>query len=266
MATRTLASITHPPTRLEHSISLVSLLLVDQRARGHTHIHAHTYTRTHTHTHTHTQVTKLLRRGRAPIEEGTCVVFSNHQLVHRILTMLNATEGEAHRDFVAMFVIDQREPVGTTLQPEVCPTAATTATSTVSASPAETAVVGANKVSDSSAASAVAATSTAASADRTAAPAVAPPSVDGSANLVDAAGSTEVLLALGVVQPKPYLVDPRDNTYAARDRRRRIRLFDQLKPKKRIMMDSDINGQSAYSTGNGSLAWIVSCSSLLLRC
>lgn len=28
-------------------------------------------------------------------------------------------ECEAHRDFVAMFIIDQREPIGTTLQSEV---------------------------------------------------------------------------------------------------------------------------------------------------
>ena len=56
----------------------------------------------------------------------------------------------------------------------------------------------------------------------------------------------------------PYLVKARNDTFVARDHRRRLRLFDQLKPKKNIVLSGDINGQGAYSTGNGSLAWIVS--------
>jgi len=51
------------------------------------------------------------RRGlnfcRVPIEEGTLLVFSNYQFVHRVLRMINESmEREASRDFVALFVID----------------------------------------------------------------------------------------------------------------------------------------------------------------
>ena len=46
------------------------------------------------------------------VTEGTMVVFSNFQMVHRVLRTLNRTgEAEATRDFVAFFVVDQREPL-----------------------------------------------------------------------------------------------------------------------------------------------------------
>lgn len=122
-------------------------------------------------------VDKLLRRGRAPIAEGTCVVFSNHQLVHRILTMFNSSECDtANRDFVALFVVDQREPVGTTLQPEVLP-------------------------------------------------------------------SDEDRL---VLDGSKYLDGDRSTTFADRDHRRRLRLFDQLTPKTTFNFDSTVNGQTAW--------------------
>lgn len=127
----------------------------------------------------------MLRRGRAPVKEGTCVVFSNHQAIHRILTMLNSSAcDEAHRDFVAMFIIDQREPVGTTLEPEC--------------------------VSDD------------------------PKSPEST----------------------PYLETPRHKSFAQREQRRRGRLFAQLEPKERVVLQERINGQCTYSTGNGALAWI----------
>lgn len=53
-------------------------------------------------------------RARTAIASGTCVVFSNYQLVHRVLTMVNRKHERAHRDFVACFVVDQREPLPTT--------------------------------------------------------------------------------------------------------------------------------------------------------
>jgi len=44
---------------------------------------------------------------RASIEEGTLLVFSNYQFVHRVLRMVNeSTTTEASRDFVALFVLD----------------------------------------------------------------------------------------------------------------------------------------------------------------
>ncbi|CAK9066210.1 Conserved oligomeric Golgi complex subunit 5 [Durusdinium trenchii] len=43
---------------------------------------------------------------RVPIREGTLLVFSNCQLVHRVLKMVNSGTHEASRDFVALFVLD----------------------------------------------------------------------------------------------------------------------------------------------------------------
>ena len=43
---------------------------------------------------------------RVPIREGTLLVFSNCQLVHRVLKMVNRGSSEASRDFVALFVLD----------------------------------------------------------------------------------------------------------------------------------------------------------------
>ena len=48
----------------------------------------------------------------APIDEGTLLVFSNYQMVHRVLSMVNeSSEHEASRDFVALFVIDPLHPL-----------------------------------------------------------------------------------------------------------------------------------------------------------
>lgn len=44
---------------------------------------------------------------RVPISEGTLLVFSNYQMIHRVLRMVNtSSEAEASRDFVALFIID----------------------------------------------------------------------------------------------------------------------------------------------------------------
>lgn len=44
---------------------------------------------------------------RVPVTQGTLLVFSNYQMAHRVLRMVNKnTEAEASRDFVALFIID----------------------------------------------------------------------------------------------------------------------------------------------------------------
>jgi hypothetical protein len=48
------------------------------------------------------------------LQAGTCLVFSNYQLVHRVLTMVNRGGSVANRDFVAIFVVDQRAPLPST--------------------------------------------------------------------------------------------------------------------------------------------------------
>ena len=70
-----------------------------------------------------------LERARVPIDRGTLVVFSNYQLVHRVLRMeLEAIDTplaaaaaagtgqprRGHRDFLAFFVVDQRHPLQST--------------------------------------------------------------------------------------------------------------------------------------------------------
>lgn len=65
---------------------------------------------------------QALPRGQVPIEEGTLVVFSNFESVHRVLPMV-ARHGSGSRDFLALFVIDQRRPLSSppplsALQPE----------------------------------------------------------------------------------------------------------------------------------------------------
>lgn len=46
-----------------------------------------------------------------PIEQGTLLVFSNYQMVHRVLKMINtSSDAEASRDFVALFVMDPAAP------------------------------------------------------------------------------------------------------------------------------------------------------------
>eukprot|EP00435_Cladocopium_sp_Y103_P068485 s134_g31.t1 len=47
---------------------------------------------------------------RVPIRKGTLLVFSNYQMAHRVLRMVNAGEREASRDFVALFVLDPAFP------------------------------------------------------------------------------------------------------------------------------------------------------------
>eukprot|EP00658_Telonema_sp_P-2_P083161 TRINITY_DN8936_c0_g1_i1.p1 TRINITY_DN8936_c0_g1~~TRINITY_DN8936_c0_g1_i1.p1 ORF type:complete len:692 (+),score=126.16 TRINITY_DN8936_c0_g1_i1:138-2213(+) len=46
-----------------------------------------------------------------PVKTGTLVVFSNYQLVHRVLRMVNTSERPGSREFVALFVVDQRSPL-----------------------------------------------------------------------------------------------------------------------------------------------------------
>ena len=45
------------------------------------------------------------------VDEGLLLVFSNMQLVHRVLTLTNTGTSCGSRDFLAFFVLDQREPV-----------------------------------------------------------------------------------------------------------------------------------------------------------
>lgn len=55
-----------------------------------------------------------LPRCRVPVKEGTLVCFSNYAAVHRVLRMeaaASAQAGGGSRDFVALFVIDQRHPL-----------------------------------------------------------------------------------------------------------------------------------------------------------
>ena len=62
---------------------------------------------------------------RVPIKEGTLVVFSNYQLIHRVLRMCYpegeegdpiSPDGRASKDFLAYFVIDQRDPLLSTTE------------------------------------------------------------------------------------------------------------------------------------------------------
>lgn len=48
---------------------------------------------------------------RVPVKSGTLVAFSNYQMVHRVLKMVNTScAHEASRDFVALFVLDPAAP------------------------------------------------------------------------------------------------------------------------------------------------------------
>lgn len=47
---------------------------------------------------------------RVPICKGTLLVFSNYQMAHRVLRMVNTSAREASRDFVALFVLDPAFP------------------------------------------------------------------------------------------------------------------------------------------------------------
>eukprot|EP01126_Amoeba_proteus_P031061 TRINITY_DN30586_c0_g1_i2.p1 TRINITY_DN30586_c0_g1~~TRINITY_DN30586_c0_g1_i2.p1 ORF type:complete len:560 (-),score=121.17 TRINITY_DN30586_c0_g1_i2:182-1861(-) len=74
---------------------------------------------------TNEEAKEFVRKGycRVPVKSGTLVVFSNYQLVHRVLTMQfpdsekgdpDAPGGLASRDFLAFFVVDQRSPLSST--------------------------------------------------------------------------------------------------------------------------------------------------------
>lgn len=54
---------------------------------------------------------------RVPIQAGTLLVFSNHQMVHRVLRMINNGKSEASRDFVALFILN---PASEALVPARC--------------------------------------------------------------------------------------------------------------------------------------------------
>jgi hypothetical protein len=57
---------------------------------------------------------------RIPVKTGTLVVFSNYQMVHRVLKMtcngvdINSPDGWASRDFLLFFVVDQSNPLAST--------------------------------------------------------------------------------------------------------------------------------------------------------
>jgi len=62
-------------------------------------------------------------RCRVPIEKGTLLVFSNYQVVHRVLKMFypHSEKGDKHapcglasRDFLVLFISDQRSPLPST--------------------------------------------------------------------------------------------------------------------------------------------------------
>lgn len=46
-----------------------------------------------------------------PVRVGSLVVFSNYQLIHRVLRMRNTTGKTLSRSFVALFIVDQRQPL-----------------------------------------------------------------------------------------------------------------------------------------------------------
>ena len=55
---------------------------------------------------------RIVRAGcTVDVDEGLLLVFSNMQLVHRVLTLTNTGPSCGSRDFLAFFVLDQREPV-----------------------------------------------------------------------------------------------------------------------------------------------------------
>ena len=52
-----------------------------------------------------------LPRVRIPMQEGTLAVFSNYQVVHRVLRMVNRSDQVASSDFLVLFLVDQRSPL-----------------------------------------------------------------------------------------------------------------------------------------------------------
>lgn len=59
-------------------------------------------------------VLEELPRCRVPLKQGSLVVFSNYQLVHRVLRMTNPSSIPASRDFLVLFLVDQRSPLPST--------------------------------------------------------------------------------------------------------------------------------------------------------
>lgn len=181
-----------------------------------------------------------VHRGRAPVAEGTCVVFSNHQLVHRILTMVNTSDAtQANRDFVALFIIDQREPVGSTLQPEV--NATTRPAQGASTSPVvpptnddpANAVLEVHEKTVAENGSPCPLNDTIHSAA----------SNDCDGRSFDHSNGTGTASGIEVSQSLYGNADRR-STFAERDHRRRLRLLDQLAPKASLACGSNLNGHS----------------------
>ncbi|CAE7631305.1 unnamed protein product [Symbiodinium sp. CCMP2592] len=52
-----------------------------------------------------------LQTCRVPISTGSLLVFSNYQVAHRVLRMVNRGSAEASRDFVALFLVDPAWPL-----------------------------------------------------------------------------------------------------------------------------------------------------------
>jgi hypothetical protein len=55
---------------------------------------------------------------KVPLQQGSMVVFSNYQLLHRVLRMWNdqANDSEGSREFLVFFVVDQRAPLMSTTE------------------------------------------------------------------------------------------------------------------------------------------------------
>ncbi|CAE7695808.1 unnamed protein product, partial [Symbiodinium pilosum] len=58
-----------------------------------------------------TDETKSVENCRVPISTGRLLVFSNYQVAHRVLRMVNRGAAEASRDFVALFLVDPAKPL-----------------------------------------------------------------------------------------------------------------------------------------------------------
>ncbi|CAE7657303.1 PIP5K1, partial [Symbiodinium pilosum] len=60
---------------------------------------------------------RTVQNCRVPIKQGTMLVFSNYQMVHRVLRLVSNEPAEASRDFVALFILN---PAGKSLVPARC--------------------------------------------------------------------------------------------------------------------------------------------------
>ena len=45
------------------------------------------------------------------VKEGSLIVFSNYQMIHRVLNMINETDNVLTREFLCFFVVDQAKPL-----------------------------------------------------------------------------------------------------------------------------------------------------------